>query len=76
MELAHGANFLGITRNVLIYRMQKYRLGPYSNLPDGNEEETLESNKDISITISEIQIRRKKDFVQCIILSLKQFCLQ
>lgn len=31
----HAANFLGISRNVLIYRMQKYRLGPYKNLKDG-----------------------------------------
>ncbi len=29
-----AAEFLGISRNVLIYRMQKYRLGPYRNLPE------------------------------------------
>jgi two-component system NtrC family response regulator len=29
-----AAEFLGISRNVLIYRMQKYRLGPYQNLPE------------------------------------------
>ena len=46
-----AADFLGITRNVLVYRMQKYRLGPYNNLPAGNEEETVEGNKNISITI-------------------------
>ncbi len=28
-----AANFLHISRNVLIYRMQKYRLGPYKDLP-------------------------------------------
>ncbi|MBN2319826.1 MAG: sigma-54-dependent Fis family transcriptional regulator [Acidobacteria bacterium] len=32
-----AANFLGISRNVLIYRMQKYRLGPYENLPADEE---------------------------------------
>jgi DNA-binding NtrC family response regulator len=38
-----AANFLRISRNVLIYRMQKYRLGPYKDLkiepaePDGEE---------------------------------------
>ncbi len=29
----HAASFLHISRNVLIYRMQKYRLGPYKDLP-------------------------------------------
>jgi DNA-binding NtrC family response regulator len=28
-----AADFLHITRNVLVYRMQKYRLGPYKDLP-------------------------------------------
>lgn len=28
-----AAAFLQITRNVLVYRMQKYRLGPYKDLP-------------------------------------------
>jgi DNA-binding NtrC family response regulator len=28
-----AAAFLRISRNVLVYRMQKYRLGPYSDLP-------------------------------------------
>jgi DNA-binding NtrC family response regulator len=33
------ADFLHITRNVLVYRMQKYRLGPYKDLPpDGPSE--------------------------------------
>jgi len=30
-----AAEFLHISRNVLIYRMQKYRLGPYKDLPPG-----------------------------------------
>jgi two-component system NtrC family response regulator len=28
-----AAEFLHITRNVLVYRMQKYRLGPYKDMP-------------------------------------------
>ena len=28
-----AAAFLQISRNVLVYRMQKYRLGPYKDLP-------------------------------------------
>jgi len=28
-----AAEFLRISRNVLVYRMQKYRLGPYKDLP-------------------------------------------
>jgi DNA-binding NtrC family response regulator len=28
----HAADFLRISRNVLVYRMQKYRLGPYKDL--------------------------------------------
>ncbi len=28
-----AANFLHISRNVLIYRMQRYRLGPYQDMP-------------------------------------------
>jgi two-component system NtrC family response regulator len=28
-----AADFLRISRNVLVYRMQKYRLGPYKDLP-------------------------------------------
>jgi two-component system NtrC family response regulator len=28
-----AASFLHVTRNILIYRMQKYRLGPYRDLP-------------------------------------------
>jgi DNA-binding NtrC family response regulator len=30
-----AADFLHISRNVLIYRMQRYRLGPYRDLPSG-----------------------------------------
>jgi len=29
-----AAAFLRISRNVLVYRMQKYRLGPYKDLPE------------------------------------------
>jgi len=47
-----AANFLGISRNVLIYRMQKYRLGPYENLPEDEAEESETTEKsDISIKI-------------------------
>jgi DNA-binding NtrC family response regulator len=45
----HAANFLGISRNVLIYRMQKYRLGPYENLPADSHAETGDDDG-ISIT--------------------------
>jgi DNA-binding NtrC family response regulator len=48
-----AAEFLHISRNVLIYRMQKYRIGPYQNLPpnasaalldeDDSEKETMEN---------------------------------
>jgi DNA-binding NtrC family response regulator len=34
-----AANFLRISRNVLIYRMQRYRLGPYKDLPGEPETE-------------------------------------
>ncbi len=52
----HAANFLHISRNVLIYRMQKYRLGPYKDLPvdapirEGEEEDSSfpVSNSDAS----------------------------
>jgi DNA-binding NtrC family response regulator len=44
----HAANFLGISRNVLIYRMQKYRLGPYEDLSGNHQVETADEN-DISI---------------------------
>jgi DNA-binding NtrC family response regulator len=35
-----AAEFLHISRNVLVYRMQKYRLGPYKDLPDNPALET------------------------------------
>lgn len=37
----HAANFLGISRNTLIYRMQKYRLGPYKGLPAEGTPESI-----------------------------------
>ncbi|HYK91336.1 MAG TPA: sigma-54 dependent transcriptional regulator [Acidobacteriota bacterium] len=54
----HAANFLRISRNVLIYRMQKYRLGPYKDLPvdassgEGEEEDSSfpTSGSDVSNT--------------------------
>jgi two-component system NtrC family response regulator len=45
----HAANFLGISRNILIYRMQKYRLGPYKDLPADSQTEIAEED---AITIS------------------------
>jgi len=50
----HAANFLGISRNVLIYRMQKYRLGPYKNLPIEDESETITNKNNITIKIGNI----------------------
>jgi DNA-binding NtrC family response regulator len=38
-----AANFLHISRNVLIYRMQRYRLGTYKDLPDN----AMPSGKDM-----------------------------
>jgi DNA-binding NtrC family response regulator len=46
----HAANFLGISRNVLIYRMQKYRLGPYRDLPEESEAEATDGNNISVIT--------------------------
>jgi two-component system NtrC family response regulator len=40
----HAANFLGISRNVLIYRMQKYRLGPYENSPEDSQTGSAEED--------------------------------
>jgi DNA-binding NtrC family response regulator len=48
----HAANFLGISRNVLIYRMQKYRLGPYEGLPADPQAEAVDEDA-ISITIAD-----------------------
>ena len=45
-----AADFLGISRNVLIYRMQKYRLGPYKN-PTGEEEHETGERGNIVITL-------------------------
>jgi DNA-binding NtrC family response regulator len=43
-----AAEFLHISRNVLIYRMQKYRLGPYKNLgPDTGDAASEESDSTI-----------------------------
>ena len=48
----HAANFLGISRNVLVYRMQKYHLGPYKNLSSDEGSETISKQNNISITIN------------------------
>jgi hypothetical protein len=40
----HAANFLHISRNVLIYRMQRYRLGPYKDLPADAPDSTPTGN--------------------------------
>jgi DNA-binding NtrC family response regulator len=48
-----AAEFLHISRNVLIYRMQKYRLGPYKDLPSDaaislpEEEEAVDGNANL-----------------------------
>jgi DNA-binding NtrC family response regulator len=43
-----AAEFLHISRNVLVYRMQKYRLGPYKNLaPDSGDAAPDESDSTI-----------------------------
>jgi DNA-binding NtrC family response regulator len=47
-----AAEFLHISRNVLVYRMQKYRLGPYKDLPSDasipppEEEDAVAETKD------------------------------
>jgi DNA-binding NtrC family response regulator len=50
-----AASFLQISRNVLIYRMQKYRLGPYKDLPadapvsaEDGDDTGLTANDDVS----------------------------
>jgi two-component system NtrC family response regulator len=48
----HAAKFLGISRNVLVYRMQKYRLGPYKDLPDLQADEADEDKAAIEIDSS------------------------
>jgi len=49
----HAADFLGISRNVLIYRMQKYRLGPYANLPADGVDPAAADKSDISINVED-----------------------
>jgi hypothetical protein len=50
-----AANFLQISRNVLVYRMQRYRLGPYKDLPsdapvsaEDGDDTNLTANDDVS----------------------------
>ncbi len=51
----HAANFLHISRNVLIYRMQKYRLGPYKDLPaDASIEESEEDDSSLPTANSDV----------------------
>ena len=40
----HAAESLGISRNVLIYRMKKYRLGPYEKRPGDSQEKTRQED--------------------------------
>jgi two-component system NtrC family response regulator len=47
-----AANFLQISRNVLIYRMQRYRLGPYKDLP-ADAHLTAEDGDDPSLPITD-----------------------
>jgi len=47
-----AASFLRISRNVLIYRMQRYRLGPYKDLP-ADAPITAEDGEDPSFSISD-----------------------
>jgi two-component system NtrC family response regulator len=47
-----AANFLRISRNVLIYRMQKYRLGPYEDLP-ADAPVTAEDGDDPSLSVTD-----------------------
>jgi two-component system NtrC family response regulator len=41
-----AAEFLHISRNVLVYRMQKYRLGPYRDLPPDSPAASPEDDPD------------------------------
>jgi DNA-binding NtrC family response regulator len=43
-----AAAFLRISRNVLVYRMQKYRLGPYQNLSSGPAPEIEDIDEDMN----------------------------
>ena len=47
-----AASFLRISRNVLIYRMQRYRLGPYKDLP-ANAAVTPEDGDDPNLPLTE-----------------------
>jgi len=49
----HAASFLGISRNVLIYRMQKYGLGPYKDIAAEEEPENVSNTSDISIIVND-----------------------
>jgi two-component system NtrC family response regulator len=55
----HAAHFLGISRNVLIYRMQKYRLGPYKDASSDAQTETVDEAK-ISVAIEEVKERKHR----------------
>ncbi len=55
----HAANFLHISRNVLIYRMQKYRLGPYKDLPaDASIEESEDGESSLPASGSDVSKTR------------------
>jgi len=47
----HAAKFLGISRNALIYRMQKYGLGAKGDLQENANPESLTDKGNISISI-------------------------
>jgi len=49
----HAAKFLGISRNALIYRMQKYGLGPKEHSSIEDEKNTLPDQESISISIKD-----------------------
>ena len=48
-----AASFLGISRNALIYRMQKYELGPHKDPSAEEEPEEVTNTNSISITIGD-----------------------
>ena len=56
-----AANFLRISRNVLIYRMQRYRLGPYKDLP-ADAAVTAEDGDDPSLLKADNLTSGKPDF--------------
>jgi hypothetical protein len=55
-----AASFLQISRNVLIYRMQRYRLGPYKDLP-ADAAITPEDGDDQSLPITDALSEDKTD---------------